>query len=144
MIRSVMDLYSSVRKRSIVSNKLNMSRPDCQTVNYFVFSNFRDFAIKSKTRWCCISVTRPNRVRFRQGSCVHSQGIATPLQLKLPPLTGPLPAIVYPHTGGRRYMVNRQFPWLALYSQQAAPGLSWRTEMREVLAVSGCCLRRSS
>ena len=55
-------------------------------------------------------------------------GSVTSVASLLPAETDPLPVIGYPHTGGRRYMMNEQLSRLTPFSQQAAPGLAWRTE----------------
>jgi hypothetical protein len=58
--------------------------------------------------------------------------------------TGPLPTLSYPLAGGRRYMANGQLPWLTPFSQQDAPGFSWRFEItkfmkREISLTSFLC-----
>jgi hypothetical protein len=58
-------------------------------------------------------------------------GSLTSVASLLPAETGPLPVIGYPHTGGRCYVMNEQLSRLTPFSQQAAPGLAWRTGMTE-------------
>jgi len=75
------------------------------------------------------------RIEAESGSLVlgltrSQSGSVTSVASLLPAETGPLPVIGYPHTGGRCYVTNEQLSRLTPFSQQAAPGLAWRTQDR--------------
>jgi len=65
------------------------------------------------------------------GLTCSQSGKAIPFAVRHTAATGPLPMLGCPDMGDRCYMMNEQLSWLTPFSQQVAPGLSWRSKVRK-------------